>query len=147
MPCGPSSALISRTLPSLWEAATRWLPRGNLTPLSSSNECGLLQFDQFTNTLARQLQQREQFFLAEGGAFGGALNLDQAAGAGQDEIGVGLRGGIFLIIQVQHRHALDDAAADRRDMVLEYRHGDQAGLLHEGQALAERDKAAGDGGG
>ena len=45
-----------------------------------------------------------QLFLAEGRAFGGALNLHQPARAGQHEIGVGLGGGIFVIIQVQHRH-------------------------------------------
>ena len=31
MPCGPSSALISRTLPGLWDATTNWVPRGSLT--------------------------------------------------------------------------------------------------------------------
>ena len=53
MPCGPSSALISRTLPGLWLATTRMLPRGNLIRRSAC----LLQLDQFADALARQAQQ------------------------------------------------------------------------------------------
>src|SRR5882724_8669147 len=56
MPCGPNSALISRTLPLLCEATTSWLPRGNLTPTPSSNEHLLLQIHQLADALARQGQ-------------------------------------------------------------------------------------------
>ena len=62
-----------------------------------------------------------QLLFAERRAFGGALNFHQPARAGEHEIGVGLGGGIFVVIQIQHRLALDDAAGDRRDMVLEHR--------------------------
>src|SRR3954471_5915063 len=143
MPCGPSSALISRTLPSLCEATTKWLPRGNFTTKSSCQNV-FLQRHQFADALARQLEQRHQLFLGEGRAFRGALNFHQAARAGQHKIGVRLGGGILLVIQVQQRLALNDAAADRRDMVLDDGRRHQPGLLHEADALAEGDKAAGD---
>ena len=44
-----------------------------------------------------------ELLVAERRAFGGALNLHQAARAGQHEIGVGLGGGIFAVIEIEHR--------------------------------------------
>ena len=71
--------------------------------------------DQLADTLARQAQQAN-CCLGERCAFGGALDFHQPARPGQHEIGVGLGGGVLVIVQVQHRLALDDAAAYRRDL-------------------------------
>ena len=107
MPCGPSSALISRTLPGLWLATTSWLPRGSLTPEPSSAASTSSPMP-----LRASCSSCRQLLFGERRAFGGALNFHQPARAGQHEIGVGLGGGIFVIIQIEHRLALDDAAAD-----------------------------------
>src|SRR6185503_8620869 len=106
MPCGPSSALISRTLPGLWEATTSWVPRGSLTP-NSSRQCLPLKLHQFADTLARQFQQRHQLLFAERRAFGSTLNLHQSARAGQNKIGVGFGGRVLVVIKIKNRHSLD----------------------------------------
>ena len=58
-----------------------------------------------------------QLRLGEDGGLGGRLHLDEGAGAGHDEIGVGLGGGILGVVEIEHRLAVGDAAGDRGDMV------------------------------
>ena len=60
---------------------------------------------------------RRELLLAERLALGRALDLDDAARAGHDEIGVGAGRGILEIVEVDDRLAVEDAAGDRRDMV------------------------------
>ena len=74
----------------------------------------------------------------KGVLLGGALDLDDAAGAGQHEIGVGLGVGILGVVEVEHRRALEHAAGDRGDLA-----GDRVGgdLARLDQAL-EGDSAA-----
>jgi len=106
-----------------------------------------LQVHQLADAFARQFQQRHQLLFAERRAFGSTLNLHQSARAGQNKISVGLGGRVLVVIKIENRHSLDDAATDGRDMILDHRRRHQTGLLHEGHALSERDEAAGDGGG
>ena len=61
----------------------------------------------------------QQLGLAERRAFGRALHLDEAARAGDDEIGVGLGGRILGVVEIDHRLAPDDAAGDGGDVVPE----------------------------
>ena len=90
MPCGPSSALISRTLPRLWLATTsgcraavsRQKPASAVRPV---RRCPCAPGAAAATSCSSR----------EGRAFRGALDLHQAARAGQHEIGVGLGGGIF----------------------------------------------------
>ena len=69
--------------------------------------------------LARPISASE-LLLRERHAFGRALDLDDAALAGHDEIGVGAGRRILEIVEVEHRLAVMDAAGDRRDMVLQH---------------------------
>ena len=50
------------------------------------------------------------------GAFHGA-DLDEAAGAGDDEVGVRFGGGVLGIVEIEHRYALVNAAGHRRHVV------------------------------
>ena len=59
---------------------------------------------------------RSRRFLVEGRALGGNLRLDDRAVAGQDEIAVRACGAVLDIIEVEHRRAVVDAAAHRRDL-------------------------------
>src|SRR6185312_11202251 len=131
MPSGRSRSLISRTLPGLCEATTRVF--GNSA--KGSFLCG----DEFADAFAREAQEVAEFFFAERCAFGGALNLDEATGAGENEVRVGLGGRIFRIIEVQHGHALDDPARHGGDVILQRGRLHHAGPGHELDALGEGD--------
>ena len=48
-------------------------------------------------------------------ALGGRLDLDEAAVAGHDDVGVDLGGRVLRVVEVEQRHAVDDAARDGGD--------------------------------
>ena len=48
-------------------------------------------------------------------ALGGRLDLDEAAVAGHDDVRVDLGGRVLGVVEVEQRHAVDDAARDRGD--------------------------------
>ena len=54
---------------------------------------------------------------------GGRLDLDDTAGAGQHEIGVGLGRRVLGVVKIEHRHTFDHAARHRRDAVIEGQRG------------------------
>ena len=68
--------------------------------------------------------------LAERRALGRPLDLDDAAGAGHDEIGVGCRARILRVVEIEHRIAFDDPAGDRGDVVGEHAFADDAAGAH-----------------
>src|SRR5690606_11010154 len=76
------------------------------------------------------------------------LDLDDAALAGHDEIGIGPGRRILDIVEVDDRYAAMDAAGDRRDVILQ-RALDRRHLarLHPAQAVVEGDKTSSDRGG
>ena len=85
---------------------------------------------------------------SENGVFlRGRLHLDDIAGAGEDEIGVGVGLRILGIVEIEHRHARTDAAGNRRDMIAQHVGLDHLARFHPGEAVVERDPGAGDGGG
>src|SRR5215212_2728113 len=62
--------------------------------------------------------EREQLVevgAAERRALGGGLDLDEAAIAGHDHVGVDLRGRVLGVVEVEQRGAVDDPARDGRD--------------------------------
>src|SRR5579862_3689837 len=94
-PNGCTSSRISRTLPGLWLAITSRAPRSSrrasaFTGGLSSADRLALQRDQLLDAESRQTQQLEKLRLGERHGFGGALDLDDAAGAREHEIGVGI---------------------------------------------------------
>jgi hypothetical protein len=63
-----------------------------------------------------EAEQPQQAFLVEAFALGGDLRLDDRAVAGEHEIAVAAGVAVLLIIEVEHRRAVVDAAADRGDL-------------------------------
>ena len=62
----------------------------------------LLQADQFLDALARQRDSAKNWSSLNGAPLGGRLHLDDVAGAGHDEIGVGLGLRIFGVVEIEH---------------------------------------------
>src|SRR3546814_1192941 len=54
------------------------------------------------HALFGEVQQRLELLAAERHVLGGPLHLDDAAGCGQHEVGVGRRRGILGIVEVEH---------------------------------------------
>ncbi len=80
-------------------------------------------------------------------ALGGALHLDHAAIFGHHHVHIGFGGGVFNILQIAQRFAVDDAYGDRRHhpfhwVGLQLTRGDQ--LV---QRICQRHACAGNGGG
>src|SRR5467141_718277 len=69
--------------------------------------------DQLLDALVRQRQHRVQLRPIVRSSLSGRLQLDQATILDHDAVQVGRRLEVFGVVQVQHRRALDDAAADR----------------------------------
>ena len=85
--------------------------------------------------------------LRERDFFRRALHLDDPFRAGHDEIGVGLRCGVLGVVEIEHRGAVADAAGDGRHMVAQRVGLEHLARLHPGDAVVQRDEAAGDRGG
>ena len=140
MPCGASSSWISRSLPALWVAMTSLGPIAFICPtaFNCSRKISVAAH-------AREPQQAQQPFLVETFALGGQLRLDDRAVAGQHEIAVAAGLAVLVIVEVEHRLAVVDAAADRRDLGADR----VLGQLARGQQLVDRDAqrhpGAGDG--
>src|SRR4051794_40728590 len=91
--------------------------------------------------------EREQLVevgAAERRALGGGLDLDEAAVAGHDHVGVDLRGRVLGIVEVEQRGAIDDPARDRGDRAGQRELGELALVDQAAAGELERDVAAGD---
>src|SRR5438874_875373 len=87
---GASRSPISTILPGLWLAMTS-LPPGNRRAISGQAQGFALAPGQLGNAGPGQRQHRIEVRFVERRALGGRLDLDDAARAGQHEIGVGHR--------------------------------------------------------
>src|SRR6516164_485984 len=106
-----------------------------------------LALDELSDPASRQRQHLGKARLGKGAALGGRLNLDNAARAGEDKIGVRLGARILGIVEVEHRLATNNAAGDRGHGIAEGKRRQRA-LRHQLlQRKTERHIAAGDGGG
>src|SRR3546814_2244860 len=85
----------------------------------SSDVCSsdLLRRENLAAADAREAEEAEQAFLVIGCALGARLHLDDLALVGQHEIAVGFGDRILVIIEVEHRRSLVDAARNRADLV------------------------------
>ena len=59
-----------------------------------------------------------ELLFGERQAFGCAMDLDDFAARGQDEIGVGLRRRVLGVVEIEDWRALVDAALDLRDLIV-----------------------------
>ena len=57
-----------------------------------------------------KIEHRREHLAGEGFGFGGALNLDDTAGPGHDEIRIRLGGAVLGVVEIEHRDAAADAA-------------------------------------
>src|SRR6202035_4378839 len=82
-----------------------------------SSDSHLLQVDQLADAFARQRQQRGKLLLGERRLLGRGLDFNDIAGAGEDEIGVGVGLRILGVIEREDRRSAVHAARDSRDMI------------------------------
>ena len=97
--------------------------------------------------LSARREQRIEGVASERVRLSRALQLDEAAVAGLHDVHVDVRARVFLVDQVQHRNAADDADARGRHVVLHGNALDLAALAYPLQRQHERNEAAGDRGG
>src|SRR5258708_40064822 len=118
-PSGARSRRNSRSLPALLEARTRReimiedaTPSAALACLRCATGSGpqrlLLRCDQFADPALGEADQHVHLAAEESRAFGGALQLDEAAGARHHDVHVGIARGILALVQVDHPHPLDN---------------------------------------
>ena len=136
----PISARISSSLPRLWVATTS---RGSTSRRRHATAARCAATSAATPVLG-EVEQRVELRPAEGRALGAALHLDEPAAVGHHEIGVRPGGAVLGIVEVEHRLAAVDAAADRGDM-----RGQRVALDHPAchqlaDRQSQRDPAAGD---
>jgi hypothetical protein len=114
-------ACSSASLPRLLEARTmrdpwpdcRRAPRPGAAGVSPPAPAAAA--DQFGDALVGQAQQLVHLGAREGRALGRALHFDEVAGAGHDDVHVGVAGDVLDVLEVEQRRAVDDAHRDRRD--------------------------------
>ncbi|MNN41409.1 hypothetical protein D3C81_1555270 [compost metagenome] len=94
-----------------------------------------------------QLEQAVELGAREAALLAGGLDFDDAAGAGQDEVGIGLGGGVFFIVEVQNRQVVEDAAGHGRDLIDDGVALQHALVLEVVQGHSHGDPGAGDRGG
>ena len=145
MRSGCSRAASSRTLPGLWVASTRRgaveAPRQAHGSRASAWRCRAISWR--TPALG-EIEHGLELVALQRHVLGGELHLDQAAGAGEHEIGVGLRGAVLGIVEIQPHLAVDDAAGDRGDRLAQ-RQGRQLGGIDQAlEGLVQGDIGAGD---
>ncbi len=78
---------------------------------------------------------------------GGDLDLDDAARAREDEIGVGLGAAVLDIVEIEHGRAADDAAGHRRHRLAQGQLGQSTRFDQLRQGAVQGDIGAGDRGG
>src|SRR6478609_6093611 len=96
-----------------------------------------------------EVEEGVELVAVEGLGLGGALDLDEAAVAGADDVHVGLGADVLLVAEVEEGGAVDDADADRGDGAGEGLAAvlDDLLALGPGDGVGEGDVGTGDGGG
>jgi hypothetical protein len=108
----------SRSLPALRDASTR----RSITSLARG---GALRRDQLANAALGQRDERLHFGAREWRAFGRALQLDEAAAGRHHDVHVGIADEILGVVEVEHRHAGDDAHRHRGHELAQRLAGDE----------------------
>ena len=104
MPSGANSACSSASLPGLFEARTSLTPRTGRRAPPSAARCAATSS---RDALAGEREQRVHLGAREGRALGRALQLDEAAGAGHDDVHVGVAGRVLDVLEVEQRRAVE----------------------------------------
>ena len=95
-----------------------------------------------------QVEQCSQLGAVEGGVLGGALDLDEPAVPGLDDVHIGLGTHVLLVGQVEAGHAVDDSDRDRGQGVGQHRLAgaglDESPLGTPGDGVGQGHVGAGD---
>src|SRR5439155_1611297 len=113
--------------------------------LGTRVEGAALQANETADAALRDGEERVEPRAAEGHLLGRALHLHELAAARHDDVHIHLGTRVLGVAEVEQRLALDDADADRGDVVADRRRGLLPGDLRD--RVGHRDEAAGDGGG
>src|ERR1700736_1488666 len=115
-----------------------------LASSSGSEDGELLQFDEMDDAAAGELEERSELGLGERRAFRRPLDFDNAAGAGHDEVRVGMRLDVLAVIEGENWQAAENAGRDGGDMVGKDRFRQHLARPHPLDAVAKRHPAASD---
>src|SRR5712692_7417778 len=138
--CKPVPARSSRYSPSLPA-----LPVAMTSRRSAKRGYGsLLPDDQLLDALVRERQHRVELRPLVGSPFGRRLELDQSPVLDHHAIEVGRGLEVLGVIEVQHRRAADDSAADRGQVLADRDLGDHARVLHALDRQGQGAEGAGD---
>ena len=100
----------------------------------------LLHLHDFADAFVGEGEHRLHFVVAEGVAFGGALDFDKRAAVVHDDIHVGLGFAVFGVFQIEERRAAPDADGDGGELAVQ-RVLFEASLLDEGaDGVGKRDE-------
>src|SRR5450830_5108 len=118
-----------------------------LLEAGSVGQRSVLQLENLGHAFLGQCQHGIQLSRLEWRTFGGTLHFDETTGAGHHHVQVGLGGGVFQVVQVQHRLALVHAHRHSGDHLLERVAALQAAtLLDHFQRVNECNHGTGNGG-
>mgnify|MGYP003110463798 CR=1 FL=1 len=92
----------------------------------------------------RQPDQFGQLFSGKRLGFRCALDFNELARSGQNEIGVGIGFAVFEVIEIEHGGAAIDAARDRSHVVADRISFEERALLHPADRFGQRNESAGD---
>src|SRR5690242_3994262 len=117
MPSGPSSALISRSLPTLLLARTT-RPMSTC-PDALTVERLHLPCEELANPTCGKIEHGIQLVPAKRVPFGRALNLDERPAVIHDDVHVGFRLRILRVVEIQHGDTVENTHRNRRDLPVE----------------------------
>lgn len=84
-------------------------------PFQDRIKCRALGDSEFRAAQNGQVEKGVELLAGERFGLGGALDLDEAAVAGADDVHVGVGTDVLLVAEVEERYAADDADGDGAD--------------------------------
>jgi len=108
---------------------------------------GLLEGDEFGDAFLAEGEETGELVRGEGGFFAGALDLDEFAGFGDDEVSVDGGVAVFDVVEVEEGFVFEDAGADGGDEFCEGRAEELLFFDETVESDGAGDAGTGDGGG
>lgn len=104
-----------------------------------------MEFDEFGDAFFSEDEHAAEGVGSEWVGFGGALDFDKFSASGHNDVHVGLGGGIFFVIKVEHFHSADDTDGNCRHWFVHEVAFDHFAVEHPGDGLVAGDVGGGDG--
>ena len=101
-------------------------------------------FDQLRNTLLREIEHRIHLLAAEGVPFGSTLHFDKGAAFVHHYVHIGLGIGIFGVVEIEHRGAIEYPHRYRGEMAMQRVLLDQFLCPEMGHCIGQRHIGTGD---